>query len=168
MLTYRRPSALRLFALAFALVAGLAVVLGAMLSAAQAAPVGTLKQFKVPTDNSQPRHITIGSDGNLWFTEGNESSPPAPTQRGRHLPPQRRAGSPRRARSPSSADGIGPPQCFCLLNDIVQGPGRRPVLHHQQPRPGAHHDGRRDPAVRGPGTTRNPITTLSAMASPHR
>jgi hypothetical protein len=38
MLTYPRSSALRLFALVFAVVAGLAIVLGAMLSAAQAAP----------------------------------------------------------------------------------------------------------------------------------
>jgi CheY-like chemotaxis protein len=41
MLTHRRSSKLRLFALAFALVAGLTIALGAMLSAAQAAPAGT-------------------------------------------------------------------------------------------------------------------------------
>ena len=69
---YRRPSTLRLFAMVFVLAAGLATALGAVLSAAQAAPLGGLKQFRVPTDNSQPRHITAGSDGNLWFTEGNE------------------------------------------------------------------------------------------------
>jgi hypothetical protein len=65
MLAYRRPSLLRLFALVFALVAGIAIALGAVLSAAQAAPLGGLKQFRVPTDNSAPRHITVGSDGNL-------------------------------------------------------------------------------------------------------
>jgi streptogramin lyase len=68
MLTYRR-SATRKFALVFALVAGLAIVLGAMLSAAQAAPIGMLKQFKVPTAGSSPEHITQASDGNFWFTE---------------------------------------------------------------------------------------------------
>ena len=40
MLAYSRPSTVRLFALVFALVASLALVLGAMLSAAQAAPLG--------------------------------------------------------------------------------------------------------------------------------
>src|ERR671910_2065053 len=74
----RRPSALRLIALAVASVAALAVVLGATLSAAQAAPVGKLTQFRVPTDNSLPRDITVGSDGNLWFTEGNEVFTPNP------------------------------------------------------------------------------------------
>jgi streptogramin lyase len=78
MLTHQRSSNLRLLALAFALVAGLTIALGAMLSAAQAAPVGKLTQFRVPTDNSQPRHITVGSDGNLWFTEGNEIFTPNP------------------------------------------------------------------------------------------
>ena len=70
MLTRRRPSALRLIALAIASAAALAVLLGAMLSAAQAAPVGALKQFRVPTANSEPRSITNGSDGNRWFVEG--------------------------------------------------------------------------------------------------
>ncbi len=82
MLIRRRPSALRLIALAVASVAALAVVLGAMLSAAQAAPVGKPSQFKVPTDNSQPRDITVGSDGNLWFTEGNEVFTPGPDPNG--------------------------------------------------------------------------------------
>jgi streptogramin lyase len=61
--------------LAATLGVGLALALG---SAALAAPVGTLKQFKVPTANSQPRAITNGSDGNRWFTEGTEfTSAPA-------------------------------------------------------------------------------------------
>ncbi len=95
MLTRKRPSALRLLALAIASVAALAVLLGAMLSAAQAAPVGKLTQFQVPTANSQPRHIAVGSDGNLWFTEGNEVFTPDPDpERGRHLPPQRRQDHP--------------------------------------------------------------------------
>jgi virginiamycin B lyase len=32
---------------------------------------GRFKSFRVPTDNSEPRHITLGSDGNMWFTESN-------------------------------------------------------------------------------------------------
>jgi streptogramin lyase len=69
MLTYRRPSALRLGAVVFAVVVGLAIALVATLSAAQAAPIGMLKQFKVPTAGSSPEHITQASDGNFWFTE---------------------------------------------------------------------------------------------------
>jgi virginiamycin B lyase len=120
MLTYRRPSAMRLFALVFALVVGLAVLLGAMLSAAQAAPLGTLKQFKVPTDNSQPRHITLGADGNLWFTESNPSFP-SPPNVGRITP---------------TGDVTEFPVCLdgCLPNDIVQGPDA--VLFFTQNDPG--------------------------------
>ena len=69
MLTFRQQSVLRLFTLVLALVAGLAIALSAMLSAAQAAPVGKLTQFKVPTGGSSPDHITEASDGNFWFTE---------------------------------------------------------------------------------------------------
>ncbi len=69
MLTHQRPAALRLFALMFALVGGLAIALGAMLSTAQAAPIGMLKQYRVPTAGSSPEHITRASDGNFWFTE---------------------------------------------------------------------------------------------------
>ena len=69
MLTYRRPSALRLGAVVFAVVVGLAIALVTTLSAAQAAPVGMLKQFKVPTAGASPEHITQASDGNFWFTE---------------------------------------------------------------------------------------------------
>ena len=38
---------------------------------AAAAPTGHFKVFRTPTANSQPRHITAGSDGNMWFTESN-------------------------------------------------------------------------------------------------
>ena len=34
------------------------------------APAGHFKVFKVPTSASGPRHITLGPDGNMWFTEG--------------------------------------------------------------------------------------------------
>jgi anti-sigma-K factor RskA len=66
MLTYRRRSAWRLLALVFALVAGLAIALGAMLSAAQAAPIGMLKQFKVPrlvAARSTSRGLRTGISG---------------------------------------------------------------------------------------------------------
>jgi streptogramin lyase len=48
------------------LVAGVAMLVA---SVAQAAPIGTLKQFRVPTANSDPLGITRSSDGNFWFTE---------------------------------------------------------------------------------------------------
>jgi sugar lactone lactonase YvrE len=88
------------------------VALTAMLSmvhvaAAQAAPVGTLKQYKVPTANSQPRSITSGSDGNFWFTESSEFLPAAI---GRI--------------TPAGAVTEFPVGCAgCILSDIVQGPG---------------------------------------------
>lgn len=53
-------------ALAMVLAAGLALSAG---GAALAAPVAKLKQFKVPTAGSSPKHITRTSDGNFWFTE---------------------------------------------------------------------------------------------------
>jgi streptogramin lyase len=117
--TRERSQALRLFALVFALVAGLAIVLGAVLSAAQAAPLGGLKQFRVPTADSQPRHITPGADGNLWFTEGNSTT--SPPNVGRITP---------------AGEITEFPVCldFCLPNDIVQGPGG--VLYFTQNDPG--------------------------------
>ena len=108
MLTRRRPSALRLLALAIASAAALAVLLGATLSAAQAAPVGALKQFKVPTPNSEPRSITNGSDGNRWFTLGGENAN-VPSQIGRITP----AGV---------ITEFGPACEFCTVTDIIQGP----------------------------------------------
>src|ERR671913_157525 len=132
----RRPSALRLIALAVASVAALAVVLGATLSAAQAAPVGKLTQFRVPTDNSLPRDITVGSDGNLWFTEGNDIFTPGPDPNGGgtthhnigRITPTGEIDEFR------IEEGIGPTQCFCLPNDIVQGPGD--VLYFTTNNPG--------------------------------
>jgi virginiamycin B lyase len=109
MLTQQRSSKLRLFALVFALVAGLAVLLGFTLSAAQAAPVGALKQFRVPTADSEPLSITNGSNGNRWFVEGNLDSVLESPAIGRITP----------------AGNITefPVNCsFCSLSDIVQGP----------------------------------------------
>jgi virginiamycin B lyase len=123
-----RSQVLRLFTIVVALVAGLAIALGAMLSAAQAAPVGTLKQFRVPTDNSQPRYITEGSDGNFWFTEGNEIFTPNPDPNtggtfhrniGRITPTGEITEFRIEGRDP---DNPLPTQCDCSLNDIVQGP----------------------------------------------
>src|ERR1044072_5799414 len=69
------------------------VLLGAVILApALAGP--TLKSFRIPTANSQPREIVLGSDGNMWFTEsefnvsqigridpaGNITEFPVPTQ----------------------------------------------------------------------------------------
>jgi streptogramin lyase len=110
MLAYRRPSAVRLFALAFALVARLAIALGAMLSAAEAAPLGGLKQLKVPTANSDPHHITVSSDSNLWFTEGDVNPPSPPT-----INVGKITSAGQITEFPVCLDG-------CLPNDIVQGP----------------------------------------------
>lgn len=53
---------------ALAIVAATALALS-LASAAQAAPGPKLMQFKIPTANSSPEHITQASDGNFWFTE---------------------------------------------------------------------------------------------------
>src|SRR5215213_7050613 len=96
--------------LAATLAVGLVLSLG---SAALAAPVGALKQFKVPTANSQPRAITNGSDGNRWFTEGTEFTS-APAKIARITP----AGVITEF-APDVADGCN----FCIITDIAQGPG---------------------------------------------
>src|SRR3954471_11088272 len=84
----------------------LAATLSLMLTAsASAAPVGVLKQFRIPTANSQPRYITNGSDGNRWFTESSDLTP----QIGRITP----AGV---------VTEFSVACSFCLLNDIAQGP----------------------------------------------
>jgi virginiamycin B lyase len=104
-----RSQVLRLFVMVVALMAGLAIALGAMLSAAQAAPFASLKQFRVPTADSEPLSITNGSDGNRWFVEGNLDSVLESPAIGRITP----------------AGDITefPVNCsFCSLSDIVQGP----------------------------------------------
>jgi len=93
-------------ALAMVLAGGLALSLQ---TAALAGPVGMLKQFKVPTDNSQPRAITSGSDGNRWFTEGTEFTG-APAKIGRI--------------TPTGAVTEFPVECNgCIITDIARGPG---------------------------------------------
>ena len=87
-----------------------AVLLACLLSGtAQAAPVGGLKQYKVPTADSQPRAIVNGSDGNRWFTLGTEftNAPPAIARI-----------------TPSGAVTEFRPPCeTCIVTDLVQGPG---------------------------------------------
>ena len=87
-------------------VAGLVMLVVAI---AYAAPIGTLKQFRVPTRNSSPLDITQSSDGNFWFTEGNV------------LPPQP-FGDHNVGRITPAGDVTEFPVCtFCFPNRIVQG-----------------------------------------------
>ena len=93
-------------ALSATLAAGLVLSLG---GAALAAPVGALKQFKVPTARSEPRAITNGSDGNRWFTLGTEftNAPPAIA----------------RITPAGAVTEFRPPCSDCIDTDLVQGPG---------------------------------------------
>jgi virginiamycin B lyase len=119
MLAYRRPSALRLVAVVFAVVAGLAIALGAMLSSAEAAGLFKFTQYKVPTANSEPRYVTPGSDGNLWFTEGADFfTPNADPDTGGTFHNQIGRITPTGEITEFRVEG-----CQCFLNDIVQGPG---------------------------------------------
>lgn len=96
-----------------ALAATLAVGLALSAGSAVAAPTARLKQFRVPTANSQPRDITNGADGNRWFTEGTEFTG-APAKIGRVTP----AGDITEF-EPTVDDGCN----FCILTDIEQGQG---------------------------------------------
>ena len=111
--TRYRSQAFRLFAVAFAVATALAIVLGALISGAQAAPGAKITQHKIPTDNSAPKHITKGSDGNLWFTEGNPAFDEATfTETGKV------------GRITPSGDVTEFALCeYCAPNDLVQGPG---------------------------------------------
>lgn len=94
--------------LAAMLAAGLALSAGV----AEAASGPRLKQFRVPTADSQPRDITNGSDGNRWFTEGTEFTN-APAKIARITP----RGDVTEF-EPDLAAGCN----FCILTDIAQGP----------------------------------------------
>ncbi len=83
-----------------------------LVTAAQAAPVGALKQYRVPTADSEPRAITTGSDGNTWFTEGTTFTA-APAKIARVTP----AGVITEFTA-DVADGCN----GCILTDIEQGP----------------------------------------------
>jgi virginiamycin B lyase len=77
-------------------------------SVAQAAPIGTLKQFRIPTANGNPKEITQGSDGNFWFTESHVN-PPQPDNH--HI-----------GRITPAGDITEFLVCqFCFPNDIAQG-----------------------------------------------
>src|SRR5687767_1603865 len=61
---------------ALAVAAGLALV-GSTLPAAQAASAEfKYKTYKVPTARSELGSMTLGSDGNLWFTEARDNFDP--------------------------------------------------------------------------------------------
>ena len=89
------------------LVAAVATVVA---SVAQAAPIGTLKQFRIPTANGNPKSITQGSDGNFWFTESHVNPPQTDNHHVGRITP--------------TGDITEFLVCqFCFPNDIVQGPG---------------------------------------------
>jgi streptogramin lyase len=92
-----------------------------VVSVAQAAPIGTLKQFRIPTANGNPDEITQGSDGNFWFTEGHVN------------PPQTQNHSVGRI-TPAGAITEFLVCTFCFPNDIVQGPGG--ILYFTKSDPG--------------------------------
>ena len=79
-----------------------------LVPAAGAAPVGGLKQFRIPTAGSDPKHIALGSDGNFWFTEGFVRSQVSGHNIGRI--------------TPAGAITEFLVCDFCFPNDIVQGP----------------------------------------------
>jgi streptogramin lyase len=97
-------------AMATVLMGGLVLSVGNVALAAP--PVAALKQFKVPTANSQPRAITNGSDGNRWFSEGTEFTS-APAKIARITP----AGAITEFAA-DVTDGCN----FCIITDIAQGP----------------------------------------------
>ncbi len=92
---------------------------GATLSAAHAAPVRALKQFKVPTANSEPRSTTNGSDGDLWFTLGAQNA-------NVHL----KLGC---ITSAGVITEFGSACEFCTVTDIIQGPSD--VLYYTSNKP---------------------------------
>src|SRR5882724_829601 len=95
---------------AWSLVPAVAGLVALLVAIAHAAPIGALKQFRVPTRNSSPFHITQGSDGNFWFTEGFVNPPQGvgPHNVGRITP---------------AGDITEFAVCtFCFPNRIVQGP----------------------------------------------
>src|SRR5215813_3384675 len=78
-------------------------------SVAPAAPIGSLKQFRVPTRNSSPLHITQGSDGNFWFTEGFVNPPQGSNHNIGRI-------------TPGGTVTEFLVCTFCFPNDIVEGP----------------------------------------------
>lgn len=89
-----------------------ALLVGALaltvVSVAQAAPIGTLKQFRIPTENGNPKEITRGSDGNFWFTESHVNPPQADNHHVGRI-------------TPAGAITEFLVCQFCFPNDIAQG-----------------------------------------------
>ena len=92
-----------------------------VVSLAQAAPIGTLKQFKIPTPNANPKSITSGADGNFWFTESHVDPPQSENHHVGRI-------------TPSGAITEFLVCAFCFPNDIVQGPNG--VLYFTKSDPG--------------------------------
>jgi len=114
-----------------------------VVSVAQAAPIGTLKQFRVRTANANPKEITQGSDGNFWFTESHVQPPQSENHHVGRITP--------------AGDVTEFLVCqFCFPNDIVQGPGG--VLYFTKSDPGLGRittDGVVLPDVVPPNTSAN-------------
>jgi streptogramin lyase len=100
------------------LIAGVALL---FVSLAQAAPIGTLKQFRIPTANGNPKEISQGSDGNFWFTESHVNPPQTDNHHVGRI-------------TPGGAITEFLVCQFCFPNDIVQGPGG--VLYFTKSDPG--------------------------------
>jgi len=105
------------------LAAAVAAVLAFSAGDAEAAAGARLKQFRVPTADSQPRDITNGSDGNRWFTEGTEFTN-APAKIARITP---------RGDVTEFAPDVAAGCNFCILTDIAQGPANILWIVHNDP-----------------------------------
>jgi len=92
-----------------------------VVATAQAAPIGTLKQFKILTANGNPDGITQGSDGNFWFTEGHVNPPQADNHSIGRI-------------TPAGAITEFLVCTSCFPSDIVQGPGG--ILYFTKNTPG--------------------------------
>jgi streptogramin lyase len=92
-----------------------------VVSVAQAAPIGTLKQFRIPTANGNPKEITQGSDGNFWFSESHVNPPQTDNHHVGRI-------------TPGGAVTEFLVCQFCFPNDIVQGPGG--ILYFTKSDPG--------------------------------
>jgi virginiamycin B lyase len=92
-----------------------------VVSVAQAAPIATLKQFRIPTANGNPKGITQGSDGNFWFTESHVNPP---QQQNHHVG----------RITPAGAITEFLVCQFCFPNDIAQGAGG--ILYFTKSDPG--------------------------------
>ena len=119
--TDRRPWVVRLSTKTLAVVAALALVIGATLTTAQAAGLFRYKTYKVPTANSEPRYITEGPDGNLWWAGGGQvfTPNPDPDTGGTFTSNIGRI-------TPAGAITEFPVDCGgCLFDDIASGPGNQ-------------------------------------------